>query len=174
MRAVATDLLLFGTMSINKSRCRPSRKRPYRQNINWRVCSKEIDSGYKESHRKQKHPINASVKFMTIIDKNQTQIRYADMVTDSDRYKIKKTDRVFMDEDNEITSDPDHEPPYPVPFACDIALLLRRARTSEQCQRSQRQLGVITLSHLGILRMVNMVFCDTPARPPSSWSCLPG
>ena len=60
---------------------------------------------------------------MTILDKNETQIRYMDMVADSDRDKTQKTDNFNIAEKyNELTSDPDHGSPYPGAFDCDISL----------------------------------------------------
>ena len=59
---------------------------------------------------------------MTILDNNQTQIRYMDMVADSDKDKTQKTDSVIIAEKyNKLTSDPDHGSPYPGAFDCDIS-----------------------------------------------------
>ena len=68
------------------------------------VISKEIDSDYKETHRKQKHSGNPNVKFMTVLlDKNQTQIGFMA----NNRQEVQKTDSVIIDGmDYELTSDP--------------------------------------------------------------------
>ena len=68
------------------------------------VCSKEIDSDYKETHRKEKYSGNPNVKFMTVLlDKNQTQIGFMD----NNRQEVQKTDSVIIDGmDYELTSDP--------------------------------------------------------------------
>ena len=76
------------------------------------VCCKDIDSDYKETHRKQKHSGNPNVKFMTVLlDKNQTQLGFMA----NNRQEVQKTDSVIIDGmDYELTSD--H---IPGPSACD-------------------------------------------------------
>ena len=67
------------------------------------VCSEEIDSDYKETHQKQQHSGNPSVKFTTVLlDRNRTQIGF--MVNNIQ--KVQKTDGVIIDGmDYELTSD---------------------------------------------------------------------
>ena len=45
-----------------------------------------------------------------------------DMVADSGRDKIQTDGVIIAEKDNELTSDPDHGPPDPEPFDCDITL----------------------------------------------------